>query len=188
MMSLNFDVIKENKDLHFQKVLVKMSKIKIPNLDGDIYKKNASDKFWKSILCDLENYDNHIHNKSPFKRTCYESCSEKCVRKFDNAFWAFSEVGFQKRKFVSIYKFPSKLISLTLIIVSGIFKVIRANQDGKASFYGNILYSLNQILTFCILMADREYIMSVPKIGGFLVSIFILYGIIWNMDDNGLGL
>jgi len=110
------------------------------------------------------------------------------VRNFDNAFWTYTEVGFQKRNFISVYKFPTKLISLLLVIISGIFKIIRANQDGKASFYGNILYSLNQILTFSILMTDKEYIMSIPKLGGFLVSIFILYGIFSNAGENGIGI
>tara|TARA_B110000908_G_C10258043_1_gene456986 strand:- start:1185 stop:1748 length:564 start_codon:yes stop_codon:yes gene_type:complete len=187
MSELDFEPIKDSKS-NFNKVLVRLKKIKIPDLPNDIYKKKASEKFWESILYDIENYDKHIHNKTPFKQTCYETCSDTCVRKFDRAFWTYAEVGFQKRSFVSIYKFPSKLISLLLVIISGIFKIIRANQDGKASFYGNILYSLNQVLTFSILMADEEYVMSIPKLGGFLVSIFILYGIFSNVGENDIGL
>ena len=187
MSELDFEPIKDSKS-NFNKVLFKMKKMKIPDLTNDIYRKNASEKFWESILHDIEHYDNHIHNDTPFKQTCYKSCSDTCVRKFDKAFWTYAEVGFQKRNFVSVYKFPSKLISLLLVIISGAFKIIRANQDGKASFYGNVLYSLNQVLAFSTLMADKEYVMSIPKLGGFLVSIFILYGIFSNIGEDGIGL
>jgi len=188
MTKINFDPLSNTYDSAHIKVLKKFKKIKVPDLSNDIYRKKASEKFWESVLTDIENYDKHIHNETPFKKTCYENCSGKCVRNFDNDFWTYTEVGFQKRNFISVYKFPTKLISLLLVIISGIFKIIRANQDGKASFYGNILYSLNQILTFSILMTDKEYIMSIPKLGGFLVSIFILYGIFSNAGENGIGI
>jgi hypothetical protein len=158
-------------------------------MSKDSDRQKASDRFWKSIMSDIDEYDKHIRKVTPFQNTCYDKCPNKCVKTFDKAFWAYSVTGFRTRSFVSIYKFPTKLTSVFLVFLGGLFRVIRANQDGKASFYGNIINAVNQAIVFAILVLDGDYVMSIPKIAGFAVALFILYGIYTNVDDeSGVGL
>lgn len=171
------------------KTIEKLKSIKRPpDMSKDPDRQQASDRFWKSIMADIDEYDKHIHQKTPFQKTCYGKCPKHCVKIFDKAFWVYSVTGHRKRNFISIYKFPTKLTSVLLVFVAGLLKIIRANQDGKASFYGNIINAVNQAIIFTILWLEKDYVMSIPKIAGFLVAIVILYGICSNAGDSGIGL
>ena len=110
----------------------KIRAIKIPDLSNDPLKKKASDTFWETISNDIDLYIEHINNKHPFDHTCYSSCPNKCIRIFDQSYWKYVVAGFKKRSYTSMYKFPVKLISIFLVFLAGLFKIIRANQDGKA--------------------------------------------------------
>jgi hypothetical protein len=35
---------------------------------------------------------------------------------------------------------------------------------------------------------DKDYIMTLPKMAGFLVALIIIYGIVTNVDEDGIGL
>ena len=52
--------------------------------------------------------------------------------------------------------------------------MLRANEDGKASFYGNIITILAQLLGAFLLAKDADYVMILPKIAGFVVASIIL--------------
>jgi len=75
-----------------------------------------------------------------------------------------------------------------LVLLAGIFKMLRANSDGKVSFYGTILSAVDKIIVFSILLTDKEYILSIPKIFGFVVTLIILYGIVANQEQDGIGI
>jgi hypothetical protein len=83
---------------------------------------------------------------------------------------------------------PAKIVSITLIFLAGLFKMFRANQDGKASFYGNIITAVNQILLMVILVVDGDYVMTIPRIAGLLVAVTIMIGIANNAGEDGVGL
>lgn len=181
---INFDP----PDNAIEKIRKRLDLIKIPPFKKGSLRQKTSTKFWEAISKDIDDYEEKIIQTTPFEKTCYSNCSESCIRRFDKAFWAFSTTGFKKRKFISIYKVPIRLVSVLLLFLSGVFRVVRANQDGAASFHGTWINAVNQALVFVILLADGDYIMTIPKIAGFCVALSILYGIITNAGDSGLGL
>ena len=97
-------------------------------------------------------------------------------------------IGYRKRMHVSEYKYPTKIISVLLVFVAGFFKLIRANQDGKASFYGNIINIFTSFMMLFLFFRDGERVMLIPKIGAIVVSISILYGIISNAENGKIGI
>ena len=111
-----------------------------------------------------------------------------CIKKWDRSFWEFKMVGYRKRIYVSEYKYPTKLISVLLVFVAGVFKLIRANQDGKASFYGNIINILTSFMILVLFYSDGERVMLIPKIGAIVVSASILYGIVSNAENGKIGI
>tara|TARA_B110000091_G_scaffold46583_1_gene51064 strand:- start:1691 stop:2257 length:567 start_codon:yes stop_codon:yes gene_type:complete len=182
--TISFDIPTTKK----QMVVDKLVHLKMPILQSQSERAKASDKFWDAILQDIDDYERHIFNATPFEHTCYSRCSQTCLRNFDGAYWAYGTTGFKKRKFVSIYKIPTRLTSLVLVLLAGVFKMLRANSDGKVSFYGTILSATDKIIVFAILVADKEYIMSIPKIFGFVVTLIVLYGIVANQEQDGIGI
>mgnify|MGYP007121700407 FL=1 len=170
------------------KLRKRLIKINRPTFKKGGPREKTAAMFWEAIEKDIDDYEKKIVQSTPFENTCYSNCSESCIRRFDKAFWAFSTTGFKKRKFISIYKVPIRLLSVLLLFFSGVFRVVRANQDGAASFHGTWINAVNQALVFVILLADGDYIMTIPKIAGFCVALAILYGIITNAGDSGLGL
>lgn len=186
-MVLDFEPIVSPLEKTIEK-LKTINDASLPDMSKEPDRQKASDNFWKSIMADIDEYDKHIRIRTPFQKTCYDKYPNKCVKTFDKAFWAYSVTGFRKRNFVSIYKFPTKLTSVFLVFLGGLLRVIRANQDGKASFYGNIINAVNQAIIFTILILDGDYVMSVPKIAGFAVALIILWGIYSNADESGVGL
>jgi len=181
---INFDPPEDVID----KLRKRLIKIDRPTFKKGGAREKTATRFWEAIEKDIDDYEQKIVQSTPFENTCYSNCSESCIRRFDKAFWAFSTTGFKKRKFISIYKVPIRLLSVLLLFLSGIFRVIRANQDGAASFYGTLINAINQLVVFGILMFDGDYIMTIPKIAGFCVALAIMYGIITNAGDSGLGL
>ena len=154
----------------------------------DQTKKEVVDKFWTSMLIDLKNYNHQLRDSKPFATTCYSCCSQKCIKKWDRNFWEFKMVGYRKRNYISEYKYPTKVMSVILVFISGIFKLVRANQDGKASFYGNIIQILTSFLVLLLFYREGERIMLVPKIGAIIVSSSILYGIVSNAENGEIGI
>ncbi len=67
-----------------------------------------------------------------------------------------------------------------LVFVAGVFKMTRANQDGKASFYGTIITLFGQLLGAFLLAKDNDYVMILPNFAVFLVAAIFLYGIVQN--------
>jgi hypothetical protein len=158
------------------------------NFGYDHTKQEIVDKFWLEILAELKEYNEHLQDSKPFEKTCYSCCSNKCIKKWDRSFWEFKMVGYRKRMYVSEYKYPTKLISVLLVFVAGVFKLIRANQDGKASFYGNIINILTSFMILVLFYRDGERVMLIPKIGAILVSASILYGIVSNAENGKIGI
>lgn len=154
----------------------------------DPTKKEIVDKFWISMLKDLKDYNHQLDDSKPFEKTCYSCCSQKCIKKWDRNFWEFKMVGYRKRIYISEYKYPAKVISVILVFIAGIFKLIRANQDGKASFYGNIIQILTSLLVLLLFYREGERVMLIPKIGAIIVSTSILYGIISNAENGEIGI
>lgn len=170
-------------ELPIESVRRKLKATVVP-LKMSVEKQQASDMFWQTISNDIDIYARHIQKRRPFHQTCYSICDSRCIRKWDQAYWTFTTVGFRKRAFVSVYKFPTKLFSIFLLFCAGLLKLIRVHQDGKASFYGNIISAVNDILLFCLLMMDGEYSLSIPKIAGFVVTTAIVVGIINNAEED----
>jgi len=158
------------------------------NFNYDPTKKEVVGKFWISMLKDLKDYNHQLHDSKPFEKTCYSCCSQKCIKKWDKNFWEFKMVGYRKRMYISEYKYPAKVISVVLVFISGIFKLVRANQDGKASFYGNIIQILTSLLVLILFYREGERIMLIPKIGAIVVSSSILYGIVSNAENGEMGI
>jgi len=155
-----------------------------PNKDTQV----VVDKFWSMMLDDLKVYDRQLRDTKPFEHSCYRCCSQRCIKQWDRSFWEFKVVGFRKRTYVSQYKFPVKLVSVVLVFVAGMFRLIRANQDGKASFYANIIHILTNATVTVIFWLDGERVMLLPKMGAIVVSMAILYGILQHAADEGVGL
>lgn len=151
-------------------------------------KQETVDKFWKAMLDDLHTYDKQLKDPMPFEHSCYKYCAPWCIRRWDKAFWEYKIAGFRKRNYVSQYKFPTKLASVALIFVAGIFRLIRANQDGKASFYANIIQIITNVAVIVIYYLDGERIMLLPKIGAIVVSAAILNGILQHAEEEGVGI
>jgi hypothetical protein len=168
-----------------ENLISELKLIKIPKMSTD--KQKASNAFWKAISVDIAAYKTHIANTSPFQKTCYSFCNSVCIHNWDKAYWAYMTVGFRKRIKINALKFPVKILSVFLLFCAGVLKIIRANQDGKASFYGNIITAINHIIVLCLFTIDGEYVMSLPKLVGFVVTIAILVGIANNASD-GVGL
>ena len=175
---------KKKKEYNAKEIIKRLINIKRPHFVKGGPREKTATKFWEAIEKDIDDYEKKIMKKRPFKNTCYSNCSESCIRRFDKAFWAFSTIGFKKRKFISIYSLPVRLFSVILLFVSGIFRVIRANQDGAASFYGTLINAFYQAIVFVIVLIDGDYIMTLPKIAGFFLALAILYGIIANADGQ----
>jgi len=151
-------------------------------------KKETVEKFWKLIADDLRMYDKQLQNTTPFEKTCYGVCTDRCIKRWDKTYWEFKVAGLRKRNYVSEYKFPVKLMSVVLIFIAGVFRLIRANQDGKASFIANIIQVLTNSVVIFIYWLDGERIMLLPKIGAIVVSIAILYGILKHAGAETVGL
>ena len=62
--------------------------------------------------------------------------------------------------------------------------MVRANEDGKASFYGTIVTAVNQLILLGLLLVDRDFVMTIPKVLWFCVAAIILYGIVQNSDGK----
>ncbi len=167
------EVIKKIKEMHF-------------TFHED--KQTAVDKFWGAMLTDLQAYEKQLKVTKPFENTCYKCCTPGCVKKWDKTYWEFKIAGFRKRTYVSEYKYPVKLFSVLLVFVAGVFKLLRANQDGKASFYGNLINVVTNIIVIVIFWFDGERVMLLPKFGAIIVSLAILYGIMKHAEDEGVGL
>lgn len=165
-----------------------IEKIKQMNFTPDAEKQVTVDKFWSAMLTDLETYEHQLKDTKPFKHTCYKYCTPRCIKKWDNTYWEFKIAGFRKRTYVSEYKYPVKLLSVLLVFIAGVFKLMRANQDGKASFYGNSINVVTNIIVIIIFWFDGERVMLLPKIGAIVVSTAILYGIVKHAADEGIGL
>ena len=60
----------------------------------------------------------------------------------------------------------------------------RANQDGGVSFYGTVLSIITHILGAILLIANDEGLLAVPKLFGLLMSVFILVGMLRNVEDS----
>ena len=165
-----------------------IQKIQQMHFTPNTAKRAIVDKFWNSMLEDLEMYETQLKTSNPFEHSCYKYCSPLCIRRWDRAYWEFKIAGLRKRAYVSSYKFPVKLISVVLVFVAGIFRLVRANQDGKASFYANVISLLTNTVVIAIYWLDGERIMLLPKLGAIVVSIFILNGIFKHARDEGVGL
>ena len=145
------------------------------------------DKFWSNVLEDLESYERALSEKKPFEDTCYKRCPS-CVRCWDKTYWEYMLVGLRRKSRISEFKNPVKNISVVLIFLSGLFKLIRANQDGKASFVGNILQIITNVLIIIILWPDRDWAFILPKFGAIVVSVAILWGILANVENGEIGI
>jgi len=165
-----------------------IEKIQQMHFTPDKDKQATVDKFWTTMLTDLKNYDRQLADTKPFEHSCYKCCTENCIRKWDKTYWEFKVAGFRKRTYVSEYKFPVKLMSVLFILVAGMFRLIRANQDGKASFYANIINIITNFAVIVIYWMDGERVMLLPKIGAIVVSCAILYGILQHAEEDGVGL
>lgn len=176
---LNFDP----DEIPIDTVIRKLKSTHIPK-NMSAQKQKASDMFWQTISNDIDIYSQHINKRTPFHKTCYSVCDNICIRKWDKAYWTYMTVGYRKRAYISVYKFPIKLLSIFLLFCAGLLKLIRVHQDGKASFYGNLITAINHIIVFCLLMVDGEYAMSIPKIAGFVVTTAIVIGIIVNAEEE----
>ena len=67
---------------------------------------------------------------------------------------------------------------------AGVFKMWRANQDGGVSFYGTVLSITTRILGAILLISNDEGLLAVPKLFGLLMSVFILVGMLRNVEDS----
>ena len=151
-------------------------------------KQTIVDKFWGTMLTDLKAYEKQLQVTKPFEKTCYKWCTPRCIKKWDKTYWEFKIAGFRKRTYVSEYKYPVKLLSVLLVLIAGIFKLLRANQDGKASFYGNLINVFTNIIVIVIFWFDGERIMLLPKLGAIIVSVAVLGGIMKHATEEGVGL
>lgn len=151
-------------------------------------KEATVEKFWNAFLEDLDAYDMQLKDPLPFEHSCYKYCSPVCIRRWDKTYWEYKVAGFRKRTYVSQYKFPTKLLSVALIFVGGLLRLIRANQDGKASFYANIIHVITNLVISVIFWLDGERVMLLPKLGAIVVSIAILNGILQHAEEGGVGL
>tara|TARA_B100001559_G_C16493292_1_gene619488 strand:- start:414 stop:965 length:552 start_codon:yes stop_codon:yes gene_type:complete len=183
-MTTDIDFLVET-DIHkqVQKKISSMN-IKIPDINDP--RREGFDKFWAQMLDDLKFYEKHIDKKNPLDKTCYKSC-HKCLKCFDHSFWNYTLTGYRKHVVITPYKYPGKVFVVFLVFLAGVFKMLRANQDGKASFYGTIITLVGQMSGAFLLAKDHDYVMILPKFAGFVVAIIILNGIVQNADGE-LGL
>jgi hypothetical protein len=151
------------------------------------FRKIAVKKFWEQIENDLIEYEKHIHNEQPLEETCY-SKHPKCLRKCDNALWLYLMTGFRSRKFVAIYNKPMKMVSVAVVFIAGLLRLVRANQDGKASFWANVFTAMNQAILIVLMALDGEDLLLLPKIMGLCVALAVIYGIVQNANGEALGL
>lgn len=172
----------------FEKIEALSNVDKLATVKGRDAKKRYNDiviQFWENMYDDLRYYEKALEEPvgNQFDGTWYKDCPS-CLRICDKTFWAFEMVGFRRRTSVSEYKNPVKNVSVVLIFLSGIFKLIRANQDGKASFVGNWIQIFTNILIIAILLPERDWAFILPKAGAIVVSVLILYGI-WQNTKEG---
>ena len=172
------------KDKPWLEVMHKIKDMNVQTPSDDNPKKEGFDKFWKQMLNDLEFFEKHIHKEKPFDNTCYKKCHGDCLKRFDRTFWNYTLTGYRKHVIISPWKYPGKVIFVALVFMGGLFKMLRAQDDGKASFYGEIITILAQILSMTLLIMDSDYILTFPKMGSIIVSSIILHGIIDNSDGN----
>ena len=168
-----------------QLVLDKLKNMRLRKTKTLVLKKREGHtKFWTQILNDLNSYEIQIEKEHPFDNTCYKKCHGVCLKRFDKSFWIYILTGYRKHVVITPYKYPGKVIVVSFVFIAGLFKMLRANEDGKASFYGNIITILAQLLGAFLLAKDADYVMILPKIAGFVVASIILVGIIRNAEGN----
>ena len=165
-----------------------IDKIKQIHIAPDKYKQHVVDKFWTTMLTDLNIYQKHVNKPHPFQNTCYRYFSSDCIKNCDRTYWEFSTVGFRQRIYVSAYMFPIKIVSVVVMGIGGLFSMLRAHQDGKASFYANLFNVFTNIIVIFILWLGGERVLVLPRIGAIVVSSIIIRGIIHNSSNEGLGL
>lgn len=184
-----FEEIKWLKPLTpMEEVIQTIYRIQKKHLNPTQKKKETVNKFWQMISDDLHIYEKQLDDTKPFEKTCYKCCTETCIKKWDKSYWEFKIAGLRQRNYVSEYKFPVKFMSVILVFIAGVFKLVRANQDGKASFYANIIHVLTNTIVIFIFWLDGERIMLLPKFGSIIVSVLILYGILKHAADEGVGI
>ena len=160
---------------------------KLRNVKVEPTRQTAVKKFWEQIEDDLLEYEKHVNNVHPLENTCYAR-HPKCLKKCDNALWLYLMTGFRSRKYVAMYNKPMKLVSVSIVFIAGLLRLIRANQDGKASFWANVFTALNQAILIVLLALDGEDVLLLPKIMGLGVALAVVYGIVTNADGGSLGL
>ncbi len=184
-MSLNKkDFLLSTEDTPWLKIVSTIKDMNVQQLSSEDVKRDGFDKFWKQMLNDLVFFEKHIQKEKPFDNTCYKKCHGKCLKKFDRTFWNYTLTGYRKHVVVSPWKYPGKVIFVALVFFGGLFKMLRAQNDGKASFYGEIITICAQLLSLTLLMMDSDYILTLPKFGSLIVSSIILNGIVQNADGN----
>lgn len=164
-----------------------LRKIRSLHLYHDITKQATIDKFWTSMFDDLQRYEDQLQNPQPFEASCY-SCNESWIKKWDRAYWEYMTTGFRKRTFISEYVYPVKISSVILVFTAGVFRLVRANQDGKASFYANVINIVTNFLLVILFYKEGQGVLLVPKFGAILVSAFILLGICSNAEKGEIGI
>lgn len=140
-------------------------------------KQEASDKFWENIKDDILAYNKQIH--TDFRKKC----------SFPNQdYWDYETAGIRPRAKVYPAKFPIKVLSIFLSFCAGLLKLIRVHQDGKASFYGNIISTINNLTIFLVLLIDGDPL-ALPKLAGCVMTGLIVWGIIMEgMKGGEIGL
>lgn len=175
---LNFDP----DEIPIDTIIRKLKSTHIPK-NMSAQKQKASDMFWGTVSNDIDAYEKHINTPTPFHKTCYSVCDTRCIRKWDKAYWDYMTVGFRKRMEVYQSKFPIKVLSILLSFCAGVLKLIRVHQDGKASFYGNLISTVNHLAIFVMLTVDGD-LLALPKLAGFIMTSFIVIGIIANSEGE----
>ena len=166
-----------------KKIIKQINSMNISQPNKGDPKREGFDKFWTQMLDDLIFYEKQIDKKNPLDHTCYKPC-HSCLKCFDHSFWNYTLTGYRKHVVITPYKYPGKVCVVFLVFVAGVFKMTRANQDGKASFYGTIITLFGQLLGAFLLAKDHDYVMILPKFAGFIVAVIILNGIVQNADGE----
>ena len=166
-----------------QRVYQLMQELKVSK-DGSAAKKKAIARFWNTMYEDLLLLEKHSKDPHPFHGTCYERCGDRCVRHFDVAYWRWRISGYRPRHSVNECGRIGRIITLVFVFSAGVFKMWRANQDGGVSFYGTVLSIITHILGAILLISNDEGLLAVPKLFGLLMSVFILVGMLRNVEDS----
>lgn len=166
-----------------QRVYQLMQELKVSK-DGSDAKKKAIGQFWNAMYEDLLLLEKHSKDPHPFHGTCYERCGGTCVRHFDVAYWRWRISGYRSRHSANECGRIGRILSLVLVFTAGFFKMWRANQDGGVSFYGTIMSIITHILGATLLLSNNEGLLAVPKLFGLLMSVFVLVGMLRNVEDS----